>query len=146
MLPPEYVNALYQNFMVFNGLPCPEAESPTVDQLMVFEAVRTSYPDGEQHPWHVEFAIFGPWGRHTADVRKQILTFWCPHEGGRRQKALAGPGSLEEWKRSWAVFRAVSLMAGAASPGALDANSKGISEAMADFGRHPQAWGDSVHS
>ena len=141
VIPAPAVNQLFKNFEVVEGGGPSDPETPTEDQAMAIYAITISYPDGQRVSWWVDFSLFGPWGRHTSEIRKALLVVWCPSEGGWRSKLMPGPKTYEEWKAAWAVFRSACIMAGAASSAALKYYADGINTAMADFGAHQGCWG-----
>ena len=123
------------------GESCPAAAMPTSDQLMAIYTIMKSHPVGRRLMFYVDFAIFGPYGRHTKELRMNNLSYWRPDMGGWAQKALPGPANLKEWLAAWAVFAAACIMVGAASPGALNAYAGGIETIMNLFGNHAASWG-----
>ena len=143
VLPEDVVQALYDNYKKVKGptAKCPSAALPTADQLMAVECMRKSHPAGRRYNFYVCLALFGPYGRHTREIRLLSLTFWKPGEGGWVQKSLPGPGSLKEWLRAWKVFESACIMTGAASPFALEHYAGGLETIMTLFGNHPHAWG-----
>ena len=114
----------------FRRGPDPE-ERPSNDQL---SALRTKICTGE--PPCVDFAIFGPHGKRLQKAKRQKAMIWC--DGHFVTRNLEGPVSVDDWVRSWRVFRTAMIMLEGASVGTLDAYEKGVVGLAAMY---PTCWG-----
>ena len=135
LLPPAAsdVDRWYQNYVVIMGALPDESEEPTSSQLAAL-AKRTIQND--QAPY-ADFAVWTPYERKMSKVQK-CRTYIPLGDGSFLQRDLPGPGSLQAWKASWAVFKKVFVMLDIAGLAALDAYQRHIERLAVQW---PACWG-----
>merc|ERR1711940_421207 len=89
------------------GAPPPAEIAPSPEQLSAL----ASLIKGNAPPY-ADFSIFGPYPRQAFKRLKHQMQIWDPKEMTYRVREMPGPASLEEWRRSWAVYRTAMLMLG----------------------------------
>ena len=85
---------------------------------------------------HVDFALFGPYGRRAAKHRHFDALVY--EAGEWKMRELRGPPNLDVWQGNWAVFSTAMIMLNQASVGSLAKYKEGL-ELLCRL--HPQAWG-----
>ena len=135
LLPPAAadVDKWYQNYVVIMGALPDESEEPTASQLAAL-AKRTLHND--QAPY-TDFAVWTPYERKMSKVQK-CRTYTPLGDGSFLQRDLPGPGSLQAWKASWAVFKTASMMLNIVGLAALDSYQRHIERLAIQW---PSCWG-----
>ena len=135
LLPPQAaeIDSWFQNYVLVMGSMPEEAEEPTSAQLA---ALAKRSVRNDQAPY-TDFAIWTPYERKMSKVQR--CRIYTPlGDGTFLQKDLPGPGALQAWKASWAVFRTACLMLNLISLAALDSYSRRIEKLATQW---PSCWG-----
>jgi hypothetical protein len=130
-LPVGKLAELRNNYLQITGGDPADNERPSAEQLSALKA----RVDAGKSPY-TDFAVFGPFGRRYAKLRKFEAQVFV--HGELTTKILRGPAGYESWRACWRVFRAAMIMIGAASPASLDAYEEGIRTLTVLF---PGSWG-----
>ena len=132
-LPPAEVQDMFQHYARRRGAPPHKDHEPTEDQLSAVHQLLRA----DRAPY-VDFALFGPHGRRLLKKLSHAAHLYMPHDGSWRKAELPGPPSIDDWWRSWMVFRCSLLLLNAVKPEPLELYGEHIRTLATDYG--PACW------
>ncbi len=110
-LPESVLRDLFAEFHQKRGGPPGDEVEPTNEQISAIKQLVDS-----NSPPYVDFALFGPRGRHFLEKLTYIETVFHASSGTWVRHELPGPSNYEAWERSWGVFECASILLKIISP------------------------------
>ena len=86
----------------------------------------------------MDFALFGPHGRRLLKKLSHAAHLYNPQDGSWRKAELPGPPSIDDWWRSWMVYKCTLLLLDAVKPEPLELYGEHIRSLATDYG--PACW------